>query len=124
MSYLRCEKCKQDFIKPFGSSKCPECGTKSESTAWEKHNEIIESSLSDQAIKQAKVVTSFGEFLQVIGYLLIGLCVLGLIGSLLSKNWIGGLVSAVAIPLCFAFYNVLGSAFRAFGLYIQIKVKE
>jgi len=123
MAYLHCTKCNQDFVKLAGTTRCPECGTKSESEPWEEPLVIREENLLDQAIGQAKIVTKFGEVLQVLGYVLIGVCAIGLIFSLLSSNWVGSLFSIAVMLLIFVFYNVVGSAIRAIGLYIQIKIQ-
>lgn len=124
MAYLRCEKCNQDFPKPFGSTRCPDCGTKSESEPWEKLPPVVEVNLLDEAKGQAKVVSRFGEALQLVGYILNGVCVIGVIFSLLSRNTIGCLVSAIALLTTFISFNILGSLLRAIGLYIRVKIEK
>jgi hypothetical protein len=79
--------------------------------------------LVSQAESQAKVVGGFGEVLQIIGYCLMGLFTIGFFINVYFEQWLGVLACLICVPLTFVFFNVIGSALRAFGLYIQIKVR-
>jgi hypothetical protein len=83
----------------------------------------LKSGLEEQAGDQARVVGKFGEVLQIIGYILIAVCSIGIIFSLVTDNWIQFIIFLLAIPTTFISCNVFGSALRAIALYIQVKVQ-
>jgi hypothetical protein len=127
MAWERCESCKQEFFKRTGDDWCPNCKTvfKSEEpiNSRKQKSESRDDPLVTAARYQAGVVDKFGEVLQILGYVCIAIFVLLIFVSLATKNWIGFVVFFIAIPLTFVYFNVFGSALRAVGLYIQIKIK-
>ena len=127
MAWERCESCKQEFFKRAGDDWCPNCKTvfKSEEPVISRKQKWASSDdrLVTEARYQAGVVDKFGEVLQILGYVCIAIFVLLIFVSLATKNWIGFVVFLIAIPLTFVYFNVFGSALRAVGLYIQIKIR-
>lgn len=121
MPWIDCETCNAQVFVTGYTSKCSDCESQSapdliSESEWQ---EI----LVDQAIGQAKVLDKFGKVMQIIGYILILVCAFGLMISLFAEQWIVLVASLIGIPLIFAYLNVFGSAFRAIGLYIQVRVK-
>lgn len=123
MSWKKCENCKEEFFQNSGDTKCPNCDGLIPSADSLKSPKEPKSSLIEQAKSQARVVSKFGEVLQVIGYVLIAFFSIGVVVSLLTSNWIQFVIFLIAIPATFISYNVFGSAIRAIALYIQVKVK-
>ena len=136
MPWQKCVVCEQAYFrtKKYQDSTCASCLAKPESSRVEaaarvapvaqvRRSEADVTDLVRQAESQAKVVGGFGEVLQIIGYSLIALFTVGLFVNIYFEQWVGVLACLICIPLTFVFFNVLGSALRAIGLYIQIKVK-
>ncbi len=124
MPWTKCENCKKEVFIKSKTDICPDCNNLA---SVPTKNVELESqpriSLVSQAINQASILDKFGRVMQTIGYVLIGVNSLGSIFALFTSQWILLGVCLVSIPLTFAYFNVFGSAFRAIGLYIQIKVK-
>lgn len=122
MAWINCETCnKEAFVKGSRTSQCSDCEPQSEPDLMSESD--LQAILADQAIGQAKVLDKFGKVMQIIGYILIWISACGLVISLFTKQWIVLAICTVSIPLIFAYLNVFGSAFRAIGLYIQVRVK-
>lgn len=129
MPSIQCRNCRKEFIANGGKARCPFCeiqsaGTDDELFRLPSDGELERNSnIANQAIGQAKILDKFGEAMQLVGYIVIGILTLGSVIALTSSQWILFGICLVSIPLTFAYFNVFGSAFRAIGLYIQIKVK-
>jgi hypothetical protein len=124
MPWTKCENCKKEaFINPE-TDNCPNChtlaGAQSENISLKSDPKIT---LVNQAISQANILNKFGEVMQIIGYVVMGINALGFVIAFFTSEWILLGFFLVSIPLTFAYFNVFGSAFRAIGLYIQIRVK-
>jgi hypothetical protein len=122
MPWINCETCNaQAFVKGSRTSQCSDCESQSEPDLMSESD--LREILVDQTIGQAKVLDKFGKVMQIIGYILIWISAFGLVISLFTEQWIVLAICLVNIPLIFAYFNVFGSAFRAIGLYIQVRVK-
>ena len=81
-------------------------------------------SLASQTVEQANVLNLFGQAMQVIGYLVMGIFGIASIIAFYTYQWLLSAISLALIPITFVLFNVFGSAVRAISLYIQFKVKK
>jgi len=123
--WQKCKNCGQAYFRrqKYANSTCANCKSGVVSEEQQKPVNLDEGDLVAQAKAQAKIVSDFGRFLQIVGYLVIGLLSIAFILAAGSGDTYYAIVSLVCVPLTFALFNVLGSAIRALALYIQVKIE-
>ena len=94
MPWKTCEDCSEDFFMNVETPSCPFCKfqikTKNKSLRSELKTDLtdqaIKTDLTDQAITQANILDKFGEVMQTIGYVVMGINALGFVIALFTSQ--------------------------------------
>ena len=87
MAWVKCENCEKEYFhRAKHGDACPVCDTIIQPKAEAKAPEDLKENLVKQARDHAKVVDKFGEVLQVIGWVFIGIFALFVLWGKISAK--------------------------------------